>query len=112
MAAAIFFCPSGDDERAKASFICSILASSAQPNQPPFLPRPPIEKLTMGLTTSAPTQLVKNMFQPPSFGGFWLARRAAPVSQSGACTSTLQPASRSNFADTIRRALDVPTSPG
>src|SRR6266478_3218386 len=112
MSAAVFFCSCGDDERAKASFLCSILASSAQQNQPPFLPRPPIEKLTMGLTTSAPTQLVKNMFQPPSFGGFWLAQRATTVCQLVACTSTLKPASRSNCADTIGCALSVTTSPG
>src|SRR5216684_2879626 len=101
MSAAIFFCSSGEDERANASFNCSILAFSAQPNQPPFLPLPPIEKLAIGFTTSAPTQLVKNMFQPPSFGGFWLARRATTVCQSVACTSTLKPASRSACAATI-----------
>src|SRR5260370_5399233 len=101
MSAAIFFCSSGDDERAKASFNCSILASSAQPNQPPFLPLPPIEKLAIGLTTSAATQLVKNMFQPPSLVGFWLVRRLTTVCQSVACTATLKPASRHSCAATI-----------
>src|ERR1700730_8947953 len=112
MSAAIFFCSSGDDERAKVSFSCSILGSSAQPNQPPFLPRPPIEKLTIGLTTSAATQLVKNMFQTPSFGGFWLVRRVTTVCQSVACTSTLKPASRNCCATTIGCAFNVTTSPG
>src|SRR5260370_16901570 len=92
MSAAIFLCSWGEDERAYAYFNCSILASSAQPNQPPFLPRPPIEKLAIGFTTSAPTQLVKNMFQPPSFGGFWLARRLPPVCQSVPPPSPLTPA--------------------
>src|ERR1700733_9438254 len=101
MSAAIFFCSSGEDERAKASFIASILASSDQPNQPPFLPLPPTEKLAIGLTTSAPAQLVKNMFQPPSLIGFWLVRREMMVLQSVACTSTLKPASRNCCATTI-----------
>src|SRR5450755_816702 len=96
MSAAIFFCSSGDNERAKASLSCSILASSAQPNQPPFLPLPPMETLAMGFAASALVKLVKNIFQPPSFGGFWLARRETTVCQSVACRSTLKPAWRSN----------------
>src|SRR6202046_894778 len=112
MSAAIFFCSSGADERANASRIDSILASSGQPNQPPPLPLPLIETLTTGFTTSAPTQLVKNIFQPPSFGGFWLARRCTTVCQSVACTSTLKPASRNNCAATIGWALNDTTSPG
>ena len=69
-------------------------------------------QLAIGFTTSAPTQLVKNMFQPPSFGGFWLARRATTVCQSVACRSTLKPASRSYWAATIGCAFSVTTSPG
>ena len=60
----------------------------------------------MGFTTSAMTKLVKNKFQPPSFGDFWLARRETTVCQSVACRSTLKPASRSNCAATIGCALN------
>ena len=112
MSAAIFFCSSGVAARAKASFSCSILGSSAQPNQPPFLPLPPIAKLTIGLITSAPAQLVKNMFQPPSLTGFWLARRLTTVPQSVACRSTLKPAVRNACAATTGCAFSVTTSPG
>src|ERR1700690_2990873 len=112
MSAAIFFCSSGEEERAKASRIASILASSGQPNQPPTLPLPLIETLTTGFTTSAPTQKVKNIFQPPSFGGFWLARRCTTVCQSVACKSTLKPASRNNCAATIGGGFSTLTSPG
>ncbi len=66
----------------------------------------------IGLRTSAPTQLVKNMLQPPSLMGFWLARRVTTVCQSVACTSTLKPALRSNCAATIGCAFNVVTSVG
>src|SRR5260221_13981609 len=94
MSAATFFCSSGVDARAKVSFSASILGSSAQPNQPPFLPLPPIAKLTIGLITSAPAQLVKNMFQPPSLTGFWLVRRGVTVPPAGACRAAFEPAAR------------------
>src|SRR5260370_10675812 len=105
MSAAIFLCSWGEDERAYAYFNCSILASSAQPNQPPFLPRPPIEKLAIGFTTSAPTQLVKNIFQPPSFGGFWLARRGTTVCPSRAPPAHFEPAPPRQCARDIARAF-------
>src|SRR5258708_12469838 len=92
MSAAIFFWSSGVDARAKASRSPSILAFSDQPNQPPLVPLPPIDTLTTGLITSAATQLVKNMFQPPSLIGFWLVRRLTTVAQSAACPSPSQPA--------------------
>src|SRR6201986_4359091 len=112
MSAAIFFCSSGEVERAKASFNCSILGSSDQPNQPPFLPLPLMVVLAIGFDASELLKLVKNMFQRPSFGGFWLARRETTDCQSVACRSTLKPASRSNCAATIGCALSEPTSPG
>src|ERR1700751_2973932 len=90
MSTASFFCSSGEEDRANMSLSCSILASSAQPNQPPFLPRPPIEKLTTGFITSAATQLVKNMFQPPSLTGFWLVRRVPPGWHSVGRTPTFE----------------------
>src|SRR6201990_2564533 len=98
MSAAIFFCSSGDELREKASRSCSILASPAQPNQPPLVPRPPTETLAIGFATSAPTQLVKNMFQPPSFGGFWLARRATNGFQSVGWRTALEAAVRTSAA--------------
>src|ERR1700761_7897468 len=90
----------------------SSLASSAQPNQPPVLPRPLVDALTTGFSTSAPTQLVKNIFQPPSLVGFWLARGEATVCQSVDCKSTLKPASRRACATTIGCAFNLTTSPG
>src|SRR6202012_4888721 len=101
-----------EDERANASLSCSILASSDQPNQPPFLPRPLMVVLAIGFDASDELKLVKNMFQPPSLGGFWLARRDTTDCQSVACRSTLKPASRSNWAATIGCAFSEPTSPG
>ena len=59
-----------------------MVGSSGQPNQPPFLPLPLVETLATGFMMSGPAQLVKNMFQPPSFGDFWLARRVTTVCQS------------------------------
>src|SRR6476469_8069645 len=112
MSAAIFFCSSGEDDRANASRSDSILAFSAQPNQPPLVPLPPTDTLATGFETSAPDQLVKNIFQPPSFGDFWLARRATTVCQSVACRSTLKPASRNSCAATTGCAFRVTTSPG
>src|ERR1700744_3326031 len=112
MWAVIFFCSSGGGERAKASFNCSILGSSDQPNQPPFLPRPLMVVLAIGFDASELLKLVKNMFQPPSFGGFWLARRETTDCQSVACRSTLKPASRSHCAGTIGCAFSDTTSPG
>jgi hypothetical protein len=50
------------------------------------------------------------MFQPPSFGGFWLVRRVTTVCQSVACTSTLKPASRNNCAAAIGCVFSVTTS--
>ena len=54
-----------------------------------------------GSSGSAEITLVMNVFQPPSFGGFWLARRLTTVCQSAACTSTLKAAPRSSCAITI-----------
>src|SRR5258708_38528110 len=101
MSAAIFFCSSGDKARENASRSASILGSSGQPNQPPLLPLPLVGKLAIGFTGSALTKLVKNMFQPPYFGGFWLARRGTTVCQSAARTSTLKPAQLNGCAAAI-----------
>src|SRR5258708_9942686 len=112
MSAAIFFCSSGDKARENASRSASILGSSGQPNQPPLLPLPLVGKLAIGFTRSALTKLVKNMFQPPSFGGFWLARRATTVCHSADRKFTLKPGSLHDRAATNSGACHVNLSGG
>ena len=89
----------------------SAASSVGQPNHA-SLPRPFSIGLPSGFEISGTIQLVMNMFQPPSAGAAWLARRVTSVCQSIGCNSTVKPASRSIWAMTTGWACNATMSVG